>query len=76
MAHLDAAYRIAIAIMLREAEDAGKPFAGPRHVAIHQVGKHSVGGNGAVFHSDKYATASGQSFDEFVTGYLETKSMR
>src|ERR1700676_4035348 len=38
--HLDATYRLAVAIVLCESEYPGEPVAGIRHVAAYQVRKH------------------------------------
>jgi hypothetical protein len=50
--HLNSTYRVAIAIVLGEAEDSGEPLAGIRYAAINEMRKKDAGGHGAVLHSD------------------------
>ena len=50
--HLDAANRVAVAIVLRESEDACEPGTGLGQVAVHKMRKHGSGGHRAVIHDD------------------------
>src|ERR1700723_1791470 len=58
--HLDAARRIPVAVVLDEAEDPGEPGAGLCYIAIDEVRKHDIRGDGAVFHSAIMLPVSGQ----------------
>ncbi len=50
--HLDAAYRLAISVVLREPEYPYEPFAGMSHIAVDNMREQGTGWYGAIIHSD------------------------
>jgi len=56
--HLDATYRAAVAILLRESKYPREPITGMRHVAIDKMRKHGGSRHGTVIHGDGFVCES------------------